>query len=158
LILLRAQFYALLGDRRASQADYIQALQLGEPEGFISVFIAEGPSVAEALSGLLEQADPESVDADYVRKILEAFPEDEHPASGAKPGPASVKEDLIVPLSERELEILHLIDEGLSNQEITARLVITLHTVKKHSSNIYAKLGVSSRTQAVARARQLGLL
>jgi LuxR family maltose regulon positive regulatory protein len=67
-------------------------------------------------------------------------------------------EQLIEPLSQRELEILRLIAEGCSNQEIAVRLVITLHTVKKHSSNIFTKLGVNSRTQALARARQLGLL
>ena len=60
--------------------------------------------------------------------------------------------------SKRELEILRLIGEGCTNQEIAERLVITLHTVKKHSSNIYSKLGVRSRTQAVAKARDLQLL
>jgi LuxR family maltose regulon positive regulatory protein len=157
-LLVRAQLHTMLGDRPASQADYIQALKLGEPEGFISVFVEEGPPVAAALTGLLKQADREFVDANYVQKILDAFPADEVPASRTKPEPVSVKESLIVPLSKRELEILQLIGEGLSNQEITERLVITLHTVKKHSSNLYAKLEVSSRTQAVAQARQLGLL
>lgn len=61
-------------------------------------------------------------------------------------------------MSKRELEILQLIGEGHANQEIADRLVITLHTVKKHSSNIFTKLGVTSRTQAVVRARQLKLL
>ena len=157
-LLIRAQLQAALGDSQASQADYVQALKLGEPEGFISIFVEEGPSVAEALSGLLKQANREFVDADYVQRILDAFPVDKSSESESKPEPVSIQESLIVPLSKRELEILQLIDEGLSNQEITERLVITLHTVKKHSSNIYAKLGVSSRTQAVARARQLGLL
>ncbi|MBN2115809.1 MAG: response regulator transcription factor [Anaerolineales bacterium] len=131
---------------------------LGEPEGFISVFVEAGPSTVEALSGLLEQFDRESVEAEYIQRILEAFPVNDRPAARTKPEADSVKESLVVPLSERELEILQLIGEGLSNQEITERLFITLHTVKKHSSNIYTKLGVSSRTQAVARARQLGLL
>jgi LuxR family maltose regulon positive regulatory protein len=67
-------------------------------------------------------------------------------------------ESLIEPLSERELEILALIGDGYTNQEIAERLAITLHTVKKHSSNIYGKLGVRNRTQAVARARELRLL
>lgn len=157
-LLVRAQLHAALGNSQASQADYIQALKLGEPEGFISIFVEEGSSVAGALSGLLKQADRESIDADYVQQILNAFPAEEGSTSRTKLEPAFLKESLIVPLSKRELEILQLIDEGLSNQEITKRLVITLHTVKKHSSNIYAKLGVNSRTQAVARARQLGLL
>ncbi len=65
---------------------------------------------------------------------------------------------LIEPLSERELEVLHLIADGLSNAEIAARLVIAQGTVKRHINNIYGKLGVGSRTQAVARSRELGLL
>ena len=158
LLLLRAQLFAVTGDDQASQKDYLQALKLGEPEGFISVFVEGGTSAAESLLRLVKQANRESIDAEYLQTILEAFPAAVQSASQTKPKPASVKEELIDPLSERELEILHLIDEGLSNQEITERLYITLHTVKKHSSNIYAKLGVSSRTQAVARARQLDLL
>ena len=158
LLLLRARFFAVLENDQASQKDYLQALKLGEPEGFISVFVEGGPPVAKSLLGLAEQIDRELIDAEYLQTILEAFPADVQSASQTKPKPAAVKEELIDPLSERELEILQLIDEGLSNQEITERLFITLHTVKKHSSNIYAKLGVSSRIQAVARARQLGLL
>jgi LuxR family maltose regulon positive regulatory protein len=65
---------------------------------------------------------------------------------------------MIEPLSKRELEILRLIGEGCSNQEIAKRLAITLHTVKKHGNNIFTKLGVNSRTQAVARARDRKLL
>ena len=65
---------------------------------------------------------------------------------------------LVEPLTKRELEILHLVADGCSNQEIAGRLVLSLHTVKRHISNIFAKLGVNSRTQALARARQLRLL
>jgi LuxR family maltose regulon positive regulatory protein len=64
----------------------------------------------------------------------------------------------VEPLSERELDVLRLISEGSSNQQIADTLIVTVHTVKKHASNIYGKLGVRNRTQAVARARELGIL
>jgi LuxR family maltose regulon positive regulatory protein len=69
-----------------------------------------------------------------------------------------VREHLIEPLTPRELEVLRLICEGLSNREIAERLTVTLNTVKKHTSNLYSKLGVRSRTQAIASARTLNLL
>ena len=75
----------------------------------------------------------------------------------AAPGGVRAEARLVEPLSERERQVLSLICDGLSNREIAERLVVTLHTVKKHSSNIYGKLGVTSRTQAAARARELGL-
>jgi LuxR family maltose regulon positive regulatory protein len=158
MLLLRAQMQAVLDDRPASQADYIQALELGQPEEFISIFLEEGPPVASALAHLLEQDRLGKVNPTYVRKILAAFPEDRQSGPAPDDKVTVIKDELVEPLSKRELEVLHLIREGLSNQEIAERLVVTLHTVKKHSSNIYAKLGVSSRTQAIARARQLKLI
>ncbi|MEJ2753867.1 MAG: response regulator transcription factor, partial [Chloroflexota bacterium] len=77
---------------------------------------------------------------------------------GLFPDTAVSQIGLVEPLSERELEVLRLIAAGKSNREIAAALVVTLNTVKKHSSHIYGKLGVNGRTQAVARARELGLL
>ncbi|MEZ4681513.1 MAG: response regulator transcription factor [Caldilineaceae bacterium] len=65
--------------------------------------------------------------------------------------------NLVEPLSERELEILHLVAAGLSNRQLAAKLIVTVGTVKKHLNNIYGKLGVASRTQAIARGRALGL-
>jgi LuxR family maltose regulon positive regulatory protein len=160
-LLLRAQMHAMLGDEGAGRADYAQALALGQGEGFISIFVEEGTAVAAALASLRQEKLPAGIDPDYVAKALSAFPaggnaSDAQPT--ASPPPAAREERLIEPLSERELEVLRLIREGLSNREIAQQLAITLHTVKKHNSNIYGKLGVTSRTQAVARARRLGLL
>jgi LuxR family maltose regulon positive regulatory protein len=99
---------------------------------------------------------------EYTDTLLAAFPPVTMPPQSKisyRPNPADwAQSAMIEPLTERELEILRLMGEGCSNQEIAGRLVITLHTVKKHSSNLFAKLEVSSRTQAVARARQLRLL
>lgn len=90
---------------------------------------------------------------DYVLKLLAAFRTQHalHPSS-LSPQP------LVEPLSERELEVLDLIAEGLSNQEIAQRLFLSVPTVKWHTTHIYGKLGVQNRTQAVAQARALGLL
>lgn len=151
-LLVRAQLHSIMGNE-SSRADYVQALELGQQEGAISVFLEEGPPVFRALKELLDKDRLGAVPPGYVNKILDAFPAAIPPLAGA-----GSQDGLIEPLSQRELEILDLIGEGLSNQEIAERLVVTLHTVKKHSSNIYSKLGVGSRTQAVAQARQLGLL
>jgi len=77
-------------------------------------------------------------------------------ATAAPPAPKRV--EMVEPLSERELEVLRLIAEGLSNEEIAQRLVLSLPTIKWHASNIYGKLGVKSRTEAVAKAKALGIL
>jgi LuxR family maltose regulon positive regulatory protein len=89
--------------------------------------------------------------------LLRAFP-DVEPERAGPPQTQALKSDLIEPLSERELEVLQLISEGLTNREIASRLFLALNTVKAHSRNIYGKLGVHSRMQAVARARALGIL
>ncbi len=169
-LLLRAQMVAALGNNQASQADYVRALELAEPEGYISIFVEEGLPVAEALAFLHKHNLLGAVQPAYVQNILAAFPRlqaqdtagDEQPAANSQTAnePLTLEEStpLIEPLSKRELEILCLISEGYSNQEIAERLVLSLHTVKKHSSNIFAKLGVNSRTQAIARSRQLKLL
>jgi LuxR family maltose regulon positive regulatory protein len=83
--------------------------------------------------------------------LLAAFP-------ALEPAAQELQAEMVEPLTERELEVLQLVAEGLSNKEIAQRLSISLRTVKWHTSNIYGKLGVKNRTQAVAKARSLAVL
>ncbi len=155
-LLLRARMQTALGNQQASLADVVQAVELAEPEGCILLFLEEGPAIMPLLQTAADRAATPDRLKTYARELLAAFPAADRSAALAEISVAA--DQPIEPLSKRELEILQLIGDGCSNQEIADRLVITLHTVKKHSSNIFSKLGVTSRTQAVARARQLQLL
>jgi LuxR family maltose regulon positive regulatory protein len=129
-----------------------EVLARAEPEGFIRLFVDEGDAMAELLSAAVAQG----IRPDYVGKLLAAFKgemKNEQPTASA-PGSSF----LIEPLSQRELEILKLIAQGLSNREIGERLFLALDTIKGHNRKIFDKLEVQSRTEAIARARELGLL
>jgi LuxR family transcriptional regulator, maltose regulon positive regulatory protein len=126
-----------------------ECLALGEPQGYLRIFLDEGEAMRELLSAYLRGPAP-ALPA-YAQRILQAF----DPTGKAS---ASGQGELIEALTRRELEVLGLISAGDSNQDIAEKLVISVSAVKKHAGNIYGKLGVSSRTQAVARARQLNLL
>ncbi len=129
------------------------ALASAKPGGFIRIFVDEGASMAR----LLYEALVRGIESAYVRQLLAAFPiADSEPAALALPPDAEA--GLLEPLSMRELEVLKVIAEGLSNQEVANRLYLSLHTVKVHARNIYSKLGVKNRTQAVAKGRTLGIL
>jgi LuxR family maltose regulon positive regulatory protein len=156
-LLLRAQLYTAIGEDRAGLADVARALELAEPEGFISLFLEEGQPVTELVAALLKSRMPGSVKASYVQKILADFPKAQSIGTVSS---RAVDPDLapVEPLTSRELEVLQLIAAGDSNQAIADKLVITLSAVKKHTGNIFNKLNVNNRTQAVARARILGLL
>jgi LuxR family maltose regulon positive regulatory protein len=93
----------------------------------------------------------------YVRRLLAAF-ESPHTSAEQPVGPASTNQPLPDPLTARETEVLELIADGLSNQEIAARLFIATSTVKGHAHSLLRKLGVDSRTQAISRGRELHLL
>lgn len=125
------------------------ALALAEPAGFIRLFVDEGRPMAR----LLREGMSQGLRVDYIRRLLAAFAADELALSARTTGHL-----LAEPLSKREIEVLALIAEGLTNQEIATRLYLSLHTVKAHARNISAKLDVGNRTQAVARARTLGIL
>lgn len=127
------------------------ALSLAEPGGFVRTFVDEGLSMAQLLYETLSRG----IASDYVQRLLAAFPA---PEQAAQPDAKTSKFELIEPLSEREIQVLQLMAEGLTNPEIAERLYVSLNTVKVHSRNIYGKLGVNNRTQAGARARALGIL
>jgi LuxR family maltose regulon positive regulatory protein len=129
-----------------------EALALAEPGGFIRLFVDEGAPMAQ----LLSEAASHGVMPDYVAKLLAVF-ESEAQTSEDKPN-LPLAQPLIEPLSQRELKVLQLITQGLSNREISERLFLALSTVKGHNRNIFDKLQVKSRTEALARARELGLL
>jgi LuxR family maltose regulon positive regulatory protein len=150
---LQAMAAQAKGDTSLALAAIENALTLAEPEGFVQIFVDEGPPMAH----LLYQALGRGMAPEYVSRLLAAFPVAE-PEPAAPTGSQPQESDLIEPLSERELEVLQLVAEGLTNREVAARLFLSLNTVKRHSHNIYGKLGVHSRTQAVARARAFGIL
>jgi LuxR family maltose regulon positive regulatory protein len=140
-------------DKDRAVATMERALTLAEPEGFIRAFVDEGPPMAR----LLYEVATRGIAPDYIRRLLAAFP-DAEPRQIDPSNTQSPKSELVETLSEREIEILKLIAEGLTNQEVASRLYLAPSTVKVHNRNIYGKLGANSRTQAVAKARAFGIL
>jgi LuxR family maltose regulon positive regulatory protein len=158
ILILQAIAFRASDDPDEALIKLEQALILAEPGGFTRAFVDEGPPMAR----LLSEAAARGIMPDYVAKLLAAFEgatkndrRTAEPVSSVvdRPSPA-----LVEPLSDREREVLQLISDGLTNREIASRLFISLNTVKAHTRNIYGKLSVHSRTQAVARSQQLGLL
>jgi LuxR family maltose regulon positive regulatory protein len=142
--LVRILSLSALGHQDAAVGELKKALALAEPGGFINIFVFEGQTV----EALLEKIQPERKNP-YVRRIMMAF----------KSSKSSKREGVLIePLSERELDVLQLLSTGLSNQEIADRLYISLNTVRTHTKNINSKLNVHSRTQAVAKSKELGII
>lgn len=135
-------------DAKAALASLERALTLAEPEGYLRVFVDEGrPMVA------LLEAVGRGAAARHAQRVLAGF--------GVVEGTASVsqgRQDLVEPLSERELDVLRLLASDLDGPEIAHELMVTLNTMRTHTKNIYSKLGVNSRRGAVRRAEELGLL
>jgi ATP/maltotriose-dependent transcriptional regulator MalT len=147
LVLRALALFAVEAHRRHALTALERALLLGEQEGYIRLFVDEG----EPMVAMLRQAYARGIAPDYVVTLLSALGEQ----TGAAPSRAF---PLVEPLTERELAVLRLLVRGLSNAEIARELIITVGTVKRHVNSIYGKLGVQSRTQAVARAQALHFL
>jgi LuxR family maltose regulon positive regulatory protein len=135
------------GERAGALTSLERSLRLAEPDGYVRLFADLGLPMAR----LLQEARSRDVLPDYVEKLLAAF-------DGDRSYFPHAAEALPEPLSPREQEVLELVAAGLTNREIAEQLVISPETVKKHTGTIYGKLGVSNRTEAVARARTLDLL
>jgi LuxR family maltose regulon positive regulatory protein len=155
ILILLALSHEAIDDIPAALLPLERALTLAEPEGYVQTFTDEGEPMARLLSG----AYANGVMPDYTARLLAALatpvPAIQHATA---PPASSAAQPLIEPLSPRELEVLHLIAQGLSNNEIGERLFLALSTVKGHNREIFGKLGVQRRTEAVARAREIGIL
>jgi LuxR family maltose regulon positive regulatory protein len=153
ILILRALAHQARGNKPQAFASLKRALTLAKPEGYLRIFVDEGKAMAELLAALGDSPGSEVAGSnEYIRKLLSAF---EKQSDAHHPAP---HQPLIDPLSERELEVLHLVAQGLSNDQISKRLFLSVSTVKGHNLRIFGKLQVKSRTEAVARARELGLL
>jgi LuxR family maltose regulon positive regulatory protein len=142
VLVLQSMSFQLL--KKSDQAIEVleRTLTLAEGGGYLRIFLDEG----RVMKDLLRQA----IESDYVERLLEEFADLDETST--------ITHGIVEPLSARELEVLKLLAGGLSNHEIGNELFVTTNTVKWHLKNIFAKLGVHNRTQAVDRARELGLL
>jgi len=145
LMILQSLVYQGKKDINTAVTTLASAVSLAQPEGYKRVFLDEGGHLVKLLYLVKSNQDA----SEYACELLDAFGR----VSGSLPGQAQL---LIEPLSGREIEVLKLIEAGLSNQEIASKLFISITTVKRHISNIYSKLDVKTRTQAVSQGKKLG--
>jgi LuxR family maltose regulon positive regulatory protein len=157
VLLLQALAHQAEGDLTQAMALLTQALTLAEPEDFIRLFVDEGAPMAELLERLIASGEGGRMKR-YIHRLRLAFSQTAKREDSALHSSSRSAQPLVEPLSERELEILELVAAGKSNEEIAQTLIIALGTVKKHINNIYGKLGVHSRTQALVQAKALNLL
>ncbi len=157
---LLALALAACGDHAGALGALAQTVTLALPRGYVRVFADEGApmrALATRLSAAKDQPGPaRDIDPDYLAGLLRARGQ----AGAAPPSrrAAAALPGMAEPLTDRELQVLQLLASGRSNQRIAHELVVALDTVKKHVTHVLAKLGAANRTEAVARARQLGLI
>ena len=146
ILVLQALALRMRDDARAALPPLERALALAEPEGYVRMFVDEG----RAMASLLDAAEQHGIAHDYVRRLQNALSGTEQRTPTAQ--------GLVDPLSQRELDVLRLLGTDLGGPDIARELVLSLNTVRTHTRNIYAKLGVNSRRAAVRRAEELDLL
>ena len=153
-MVLQAIAYHAHGEMDKAMQELGDALSVAEPGGFLRIFVDEGKPMTQ----LLSEAAAREMMPDYIARLLAGFEAETHTTGDASPSTLLSAQPLVEPLSPRELEVLRLIAEGLTNDEISKRLFLALDTIKGHNRRIFDKLQVQRRTEAVARARALGLL
>ena len=154
VLLLQALAHEAQGNLALALVPLERALTLAEPEGYFRIFVDEGAPMAAMLRGSASRG----VATAYVSKLLNAFDAQDPIRRGPADLASPMAQPLEEPLTDRELEVLRLVATGMSNRDIARELVLATGTVKKHINNIFTKLDVRSRTQAVAQATELGLL
>ncbi|MGZ4582231.1 MAG: LuxR C-terminal-related transcriptional regulator [Nocardioidaceae bacterium] len=149
ILVLQALAQQARGDTGAALVPLERALALAEPEGYIRIFTDNGP----AMSALLAAASQRAIAPGYVRRLLTT-----HGETRPRPTAETAAAGLVEPLSDRELDVLRLLATDLGGPDIARELVVSLNTVRTHTKNIYAKLGVNNRRAAVRSAEELDLL
>jgi LuxR family maltose regulon positive regulatory protein len=166
ILALQALAHHALGDIPSALASLARALTLAEPQGYVRIFVDEGPPMAALLARM--QVENDSLKADevgrlreYIQRLLAAFGKRKElqPFDSAQDKPSSISlQPLLDPLSKRELEVLRLLGTDLNGPEIARELMVSPNTMRTHTRNIYSKLGVHNRREAVRRAGELDLL
>jgi len=146
-----------LGNQEQAVTILQRALNMAAEGGYVREYIRQGKPMAKLLRIAIKQ----NIQPEYAAKLLEEIGKDQTLQEDLDKSAGKIPTDeggLIEPLSNRELEVLYLIAEGCSNKEIAQQLIVSLYTVKSHARNIFSKLGVKNRTEAVAKARFYGLM
>lgn len=151
ILILKAIISDISGDSEAAGGALAEALSIAEPEGYLRIFLDEAANLLSLFRDLITL----NISSEYAARLLRSM-ELEKSRSADHRGAESISGKLI--LSRREQEVLECIAEGLSNEEIGAALFVSVSTVKGHNRHIFEKLGVKRRTEAVAQAREYGLI
>jgi LuxR family maltose regulon positive regulatory protein len=146
ILVLQALGFQAHRDLSAALASLRRALVLAEPEGYARIFLDEGPTMAALLRAMVEEGGAPA----SVHRLLDA--------SGRPEATGSLDQGLVDPLSPRELDVLRLLGTHLDGPDIARQLFVSLNTVRTHTKNIYAKLGVNNRRSAVRRGEELDLM